>query len=91
MKWQNMIIDGYGRVLELLEPSLAGLSQDDLDQQPKPDCNSIGWIAWHLTRVQDAQIADLMGEKQVWIKGKWHTKFNRTPDPEDTGYGNISE
>lgn len=91
MKWQNMIIDGYSRVLELLEPSLAGLSKSDLDRQPKPDCNSIGWTVWHLVRIQDAQIADLMGEKQVWIKDKWYAKFNRDADPEDTGFGHSSE
>jgi len=91
MKWQNMIIDGYGRVLELLEPALAGLNQADLDQQPRADCNSIGWIAWHLTRGQDAQIADLMGEEQVWIKGKWYARFNRDADPKDTGFGHSPE
>lgn len=54
MKWQDLIIDGYGRVLESLESALDGLSQADLDHQPKADCNSIGWIVWHLARVQDA-------------------------------------
>jgi len=91
MNWQDLIIDGYGRALELLEPSLAGLSQADLDRQPKPDCNSIGWIAWHLTRVQDSQIADLTGEQQVWIQDKWYARFNRDADSEDTGYGHTLE
>ncbi len=91
MKWQDLIIDGFGRVLELLEPALAGLEQVDLDRQPNPDCNSISWIVWHLTRGQDAQVADLMGEEQVWVKDKWYTRFNRSADPEDTGYGHSSE
>jgi len=43
MKWQELIIDGYGRVLQVLEKALAGLTQDDLNQQPHPDCNSMGW------------------------------------------------
>ncbi len=86
MKWQDLIIDGYGRVLEALVPALKGLSQGELDRQPKADCNSIGWIAWHLTRGQDAQIADLMGEEQIWVKDKWYLKFNRPVDAEDTGY-----
>jgi len=87
MEWQALIIDGFGRVLEPLEPALKGLSQEDLNERPKPDCNSIGWIVWHLTRGQDAQIADLMGEEQVWVKGKWYVKFVRHADPDDTGYG----
>ncbi len=46
----------------------------DLDRQPHRACNSLGWTAWHLTRVQDSQIADLMGKKQLWIKDAWYKK-----------------
>ena len=91
MKWQDLIIDGFGRVPELLEPALAGLSQVELDRQPNPDCNSIGWIVWHLARIQDAQIADLMNEEQVWIKDRRYDRFNRSADPSDTGFGDSSE
>ncbi|OGO33291.1 MAG: hypothetical protein A2Z29_05315 [Chloroflexi bacterium RBG_16_56_11] len=91
MKWQDLIIDGFGRVLELVEPALDGLSRAELDRQPNPDCNSIGWIVWHLTRGQDAQIADLMGGEQVWVKEKWYVKFKRAADPGDTGFGHGPE
>jgi len=91
MKWQGLIIDGYSRVLELLEPALADLTQSDLDEMPKPDCNSIGWTTWHLIRLQDAQIADLIGEEQVYLKDKWYAKFSRKPDAGDTGFGHTSE
>ncbi len=43
MEWQELLIDGYGRIMEVLENSLKGLTQDDLNQLPKPDCNSMGW------------------------------------------------
>ncbi|MFC1916464.1 DinB family protein [Chloroflexota bacterium] len=89
MEWQELLIDGYGRIFEILERSLNGLTQDDLNQQPKPDCNSMGWLAWHLTRVQDGHIADLTGENQLWISEGWHTKFNRAMDPKDTGFGHT--
>ena len=91
MEWQQLIVDGYGRVLEVLEKALDGLAQDDLNQQPNPDCNSMGWLTWHLTRVQDDHIADLMGEKQLWVSGGWHAKFNRPPNPKDIGFGHSSE
>ena len=32
-----------------------------------------------------------MGEEQLWIKDNWHTKFNRVPDPIDTGEGHGLE
>ena len=91
MEWQQMIADGYGRVLEMLEVALDGLTQDDLDQQPHPDCNSMGWLTWHLIRGQDHQIADLMGEEQLWVRDGWHAKFNRPRDPRDTGFGQSAE
>jgi hypothetical protein len=91
MEWHDLLADGYGRVLEFLEHVLKGLSQEDLSWQPSPDSNSIGWIAWHLTRQQDAQIASLMGEEQLWIKDGWHAKFQRSPDHKDGGFGHTPE
>ncbi len=91
MKWQNLIIDGFSRVLEVVEPALDGLNHADLNRQPKPDCNSIGWIVWHLTRGMDAQIAELAGGEQVWIQDKWYVKFNHNKDPGDTGFGDSPE
>lgn len=90
MEWQELMKDGYERVLQALEEVLSGLTQDDLNEQPHPDCNSMGWLAWHLTRVQDDHIADLIGEEQLWIKDAWYTKFNRARDPKDIGFGHTS-
>ena len=91
MEWNDLLSDGYGRVPEVLERVLKGLNQDDLDWQPRPDCNSIGWLAWHLTRQQDAQIAALTGEEQLWVKEGWHARFNRPPDTGDIGFGHSPE
>ena len=91
MEWRQLIVDGYDRLPDLMKEVLAGLRAADLDQQPHPDCNSVGWTAWHLTRVQDSQIADLMGKEQLWIEDGWHKKFRRPPDPDDSGYGHTPE
>jgi len=91
MNWQDMINDGFSRVLEVVEPAFEGLKPADIDRLPKPDCNSMGWIMWHLTRGQDAQIADLAGWEQLWIKDEWYAKFARAKDADDTGYDHTSE
>jgi len=91
MKWQQLIIDVLERILQELETALDGLTIDDLNQQLRPDCNSIGWLTWHLTRVQDKAAANLLGEDQLWIKDNYYAKFNRTPNPEDTGIGDTLE
>ena len=91
MKWYDLLADGYGRVLELLENVLDGLNKDEINWQPHHDCNSIGWLTWHLTRQHDAQMASLMGEEQLWIKEKWYAKFNRSADLQDIGFGHTPE
>jgi len=91
MEWNDLLADGYGRISDTVKDVLHGLSKEDLNWQPRPDCNSIGWTLWHLARVQDSQIADLMGKEQLWIKEKWHLKFKRKADPKDTGFGDTPE
>ena len=89
MDWRDLIIDAYGRIFELLDPALKGISTIELNKQPKSDANSLGWTVWHLARGQDAQIADLAKTDQLWIKDGWHKKFNRPADPGDTGFGDT--
>jgi len=91
MEWQQLIMDLFLRISQELERVLDGLTVDDLNQRSHPDCNSIGWLAWHLTRSHDRNITELAGEEQLWIKGSWHAKFNRSADPADTGFGHSSE
>ena len=87
MEWKELLLDGYERIPQELEKILAGLKPLDLDWRPNPECNSIGWTIWHLARVQDVQIANMMGEEQVYLKEKWFAKFNRPSDPRDSGFG----
>ncbi len=91
MDWKVLLTDGYGRISGILERALKGLTQADLKWQPSTDTNSIGWLTWHLTRVQDDHIAALMGEEQLWTKDGWHAKFNRPPDSKDRGFGDTPE
>ena len=90
MEFQQLLIEVFERVSQMLEKALDGLTQDDLNCLPNPDCNSIGWLVWHLTRVQDSAISNLMDKEQCWIVGKWYSKFGRNPDPTDRGVGHTS-
>lgn len=90
MEWKRVAVDTLGQISETLEKALQGLTTDDLNRQPKPECNSIGWLTWHLTRSQDRMVSGLMGEEQLWTKDSWCTKFNRFPNPDDWGFGHTS-
>jgi hypothetical protein len=91
MEWYDLLADGYGRVVEFIESVLKGLAQEDLKWQPNRDSNNIGWLTWHLTRQQDAQIASLMEEEQLWTKDGWYSKFQRPADAKDIGFGHTPE
>lgn len=87
----DLLVDAYEMVFAEMEHVLEGLKPEDLAWQPRPDCNSIGWLAWHLTRGHDQAISFLMKEDQVWIKEGWYDKFGRAADPGDTGTGHTPE
>lgn len=87
MNWQQLLVDGFNRVDEAIKRTLDGMPKEELDRQPKPDTNSIGWLCWHLTRGQDRSIVNLNNAgEQLWIRDKWYAKFNRPSDPKDTGF-----
>ena len=90
MECQQLLIDVFEGILKTLEKALTGLTETELNNQPNADCNSIGWLTWHLTRTQDRAIANLTGKNQVWIENEWYKKFNRSADPGDTGFGHTS-
>ena len=87
MDWKELLEDAYNRVPWLIENVLNELTPEDIDWQPSPDTNPIGWLVWHLTRQQDAQIASLIGEEQLWIRDGWHERFGREQEPRDVGFG----
>lgn len=91
MRWQLLVLDQFNRIEQELGFVLEGLSVEDLNSQPATDCNSIGWLAWHLTRSHDRNMSELLGEEQLWVKDKWHAKFNRAPDPGETGVGHTAK
>jgi hypothetical protein len=89
MNLRRFVMDIYARRFEELEHTVTGLTPEQLEYQPKPESNSIGWLIWHATRSQDRMNADLFGEDQLWVSAGWYAKFNRPPDQKDTGYGHT--
>ncbi|MET9494022.1 DUF664 domain-containing protein [Streptomyces sp. NPDC006552] len=91
MHSHDVLIDGYGRIQEEVHAVVEGLSPDALATRPGGHGNSVAWLIWHLTRVQDDHLADAAGLEQVWLAKGWADRF-RLPLPEtDTGYGHTSE
>src|SRR5919201_6779034 len=91
MECRDLLLDALGRVEEGLRLTLDGLDAEQLAFRPSPDANSIAWLAWHLTRVQDDHVSDLAGRPQAWVADGWHARFNRAADPDDTGFGEAPD
>ena len=91
METKDIVLDGLERIHSILHRTLPGLSLDEMHRQPTPDTNSIAWLTWHLTRVQDNGISGLFDQEQAWISQGWHAKFAMAPDPENEGYGHTPE
>ena len=83
----ELLSDAFGRIRDLVHAALEDADLDVLTFRADPEANTIAWLLWHLTRVQDDHIADLMGEDQVWMTGGWADRFALPFDPAATGYG----
>ncbi len=87
MDVSELLLDLFGRVTEHVEEAVADLDAAELQRSPADGANPIGWLIWHLTRVQDHHVSELLGEDQLWMRGDWPERFGLAPDPHDSGYG----
>jgi hypothetical protein len=83
----DLLTDAFERIRDAVHPAVNGLSPDQLAFRPDDQSNSIAWLVWHLTRIQDDHVAELDGSDQVWESGGWAEKFALPLDTTDTGYG----
>ncbi|WGW12076.1 DinB family protein [Saxibacter everestensis] len=90
MNSSQVLTEAFGRIQETVHDVCAGLTQDQLAYRPDGDANSIAWLVWHLTRVQDDHLADLEGTEQIWTSADWANRFALPFDPTDTGFGHSS-
>jgi len=87
MHAKDILIEGYNRIQEEVHATVGGLGPDALNHRPSPDANSIAWLVWHLTRVQDDHVADAFELDQVWLTQDWEKRFGLDLPRRDTGYG----
>jgi hypothetical protein len=86
----ELILDSFARIRGLVGHTVGDLTADELAFRPLGTGNSIAWLVWHLTRIQDDHVADVASQGQVWIDAGWDTRFGLPLDPEDTGYAHTA-
>src|SRR3954462_2513506 len=87
MRSRDLLLYAYGQIQETLRAAVEGLDPDQLTARVGPEANTIAWLAWHLTRVQDDHVAEVAGREQVWTAEGWAERFGLPFDPSATGYG----
>jgi Protein of unknown function (DUF664) len=90
MNTAELLADAFGRVQEVVHQSVAGLTGDQLSYRVDDDANSIAWLVWHLTRVQDDHVADVAGTEQLWTSRGWADRFGLPFPNSEIGYGQRS-
>jgi uncharacterized damage-inducible protein DinB len=84
----ELLTDAFGRVRETVHEAVDGLSAAQLAARLDDDANSIAWLCWHLTRVQDDHLAGAFGVEQVWPA--FADRFGLPFGLGATGYGHSS-
>jgi DinB family protein len=91
MDLPSLLLELFGRIQPLAGEVVDGLDVEQLSHAPASGANSIGWLVWHLTRVQDHHVAELLGTEQIWVSGDWARRCGLEPDPSNNGYGHRPE
>lgn len=87
----DVLLEGFRRIPDLVVGAVNGLNAEALGSRPGGTGNSIAWLIWHLSRVEDDHIADASGAEQLWTSAGWVEKFDLPFGADETGYGHTSE
>jgi uncharacterized damage-inducible protein DinB len=86
-----LLLELYGRIPPLADEAVRDLDVEQLTTPPGPGTNTIAWLVWHLARVQDHHVAELLAADQLWVDGTWAERFALAPDGSNTGYGHTAQ
>ena len=87
----DVLADAFGRVRSDVHRAVDGLDEAALNLRLDDHANPVGWLVWHLTRVQDDHLADLAGADLAYTANGWADRFGFDLDPSSIGYGHTPE
>ncbi len=91
MTGPELLADGFDRVRQVVGRVVDGLTPEQLVSRVGRDANTIAWLVWHLTRIQDDHVAEVAGGEQRWTAGGWAERFALPFSTGATGYGHTGE
>jgi DinB superfamily len=91
MEAADILVDAFGRIREIVHQVVDGQTPRRLAFRVDSEANSIAWLVWHLTRIQDDHVAEVAQTEQVWTSDGWSQRFGLPFVPSATGYGHNSD
>ena len=90
MDLNEFIVDALEKEQESLSEAVGDLTPEELAWRAGPEANPIGWILWHMLRVEDMWFQFFIQRRnEIWERGSWHEKFGLPT--RDNGFGHTSE
>jgi hypothetical protein len=80
-----LLADCFGRIAASVTELCDGLTDRVATFRPDPEANTVAWLLWHLSRIQDDHISEAAERSQVW--DRWRERFDLPFTKHATGYG----
>lgn len=87
----DLLADAAGRIPAIVHAALDGADRATLVRRLDPEANTLAWLAWHIAREVDAQLAPLAGTSEIWLSGGWADRAGLALPATDMGYGHTPE
>ena len=91
MQTREILADAFERVRRVVHQAAEGADAEALVFRLDREANSLAWLVWHLSRIQDRHVSRIVDREQLWLSEGWHATFGMGADPDDTGQGHSSE
>jgi len=87
----ELLADAFERVRQGVNQVVVGLDAAELALRLDPVANSVAWLIWHTSRVQDHHISEVASVPQAYIADGFADAFGLPAEPSDIGYGHTSD
>ncbi|PKB64231.1 MAG: hypothetical protein BZY80_03420 [SAR202 cluster bacterium Io17-Chloro-G2] len=90
MTLNEFIEDAFRQEKEFLTEAVNDLTPAELAWRAGPEANPIGWILWHMLRVEDMWFQFFIQRKpEIWERDGWNERFGLPT--RDNGFGHTLE
>ncbi|MFQ1000856.1 mycothiol transferase [Modestobacter sp. SSW1-42] len=91
MESRDLLLTAFDNIEEVVRGAVEGIDPALLTVRLDPDANTIAWLVWHLSRVQDDHVSAVAGTEQAYTADGWADRFGLPFEPGAIGYGFSSD